>query len=111
MHAICARLDSITGSTCGQSARELPMKTKTIAGLIAVALLAGTACAEMKTTGRQIGHTTRDVTRDIGHATRDAAKTVGHTTRDVTREVGHTTRDAVKKVGSGVKDATSSDSE
>jgi hypothetical protein len=35
------------------------------------------ACAQVKETGRTIGHTTRDVARDIGHGTRDAAKSVG----------------------------------
>jgi len=35
------------------------------------------ACAQVKETGRTIGHTTRDVTRAIGHGTRDAAKAVG----------------------------------
>lgn len=111
MSAICAKLACSHRINLWPSARELSMKLNTTTCLIIATLLVGTACAEMKTTGRQIGHTTRDVTRDIGHATRDAAKTVGHTTRDVTREVGHTTRDAAKKVGTGVKEATSGDSE
>jgi predicted small secreted protein len=35
------------------------------------------ACAQVKETGKTIGHTTRDVTRAIGHGTRDAAEAVG----------------------------------
>jgi hypothetical protein len=34
-------------------------------------------CAQVKETGRIIGHTTRDTAKAIGHATRDAAKAVG----------------------------------
>ncbi|MGJ0484551.1 MAG: hypothetical protein ACR65R_08465 [Methylomicrobium sp.] len=45
------------------------------------------ACAEIKQTGRIIGHTTRDVTREIGHGTRDAVKTIGHGTRRVTSNI------------------------
>lgn len=73
------------------------MNLKTVI-CIMIPLMFGTACADVKSAGRQIGHTTRDVSRDVGHATRDAAKTVGHTTRD-----------AAKKVGSTVKKATSGD--
>ena len=39
------------------------------------------ACAQVKETGRTIGHTTRDVARAIGHGTRDAAKAVGEGAR------------------------------
>lgn len=35
-----------------------------------------TACAELKTVGRDIGHATKDVTTSIGHASRDIAKDV-----------------------------------
>lgn len=52
-----------------------------------------TACADLKSAGQKVGHTTRDVTRDVGHATRDAAKAVGHVTRDTTQKIGHTLRD------------------
>jgi hypothetical protein len=55
------------------------------------------SCAELKESGRTIGHTTRDVTREIGHGT-----------RDVTREIGHGTRRAVKTIGQGTKDAAKS---
>lgn len=37
-----------------------------------------TACAELKTVGRDIGHATRDVTTSIGHASRDIAKDVSN---------------------------------
>lgn len=58
------------------------------------------ACAEIKQTGRTIGHTTRDVTREIGHGTRDAVKTIGHGARDATRELGHGTRRVINNIGS-----------
>lgn len=35
------------------------------------------ACAQIKQSGRIIGHTTRDVATAIGHRTRYAAKAVG----------------------------------
>ena len=37
-----------------------------------------TACAELKSVGRDIGHATRDVTKSIGHASRDIAKNVSN---------------------------------
>ena len=46
------------------------------------------ACAEVKQTGRIIGHTTRDVTREIGHGTRDIAREIGHGTRRVVSNIG-----------------------
>jgi hypothetical protein len=58
------------------------------------------ACAEIKQTGRIIGHTTRDVTREIGHGTRDAARIIGHGSRDATRELGHGTRRVINNIGS-----------
>lgn len=51
------------------------------------------SCAEIKDTGRAIGHGTRDV-----------AKTVGHTTRDVTKKIGHASRDAAKAVSKETKE-------
>jgi hypothetical protein len=42
-------------------------------------------CAQLKETGRTIGHTTRDVTRAIGHGTRDAAKAVGEGVKKVVK--------------------------
>lgn len=43
------------------------------------------ACAELKTAGKTIGHTTKEVTKDIGHGTRDAAKAVGKGTKRVVK--------------------------
>jgi hypothetical protein len=57
-------------------------------------------CAQVKETGRTIGHTTRDVTTEIGHGA-----------RDVTREIGHGTRDAVRDIGEGTRDATKAGTE
>lgn len=55
---------------------------------IVIALLMGcSACAELKTAGRTIGHTTKEVTTDIGHATRDAATEVGKGAKRVANEV------------------------
>ena len=75
------------------------MKRICMTGAAFVLMLGGltTGCAEFKSAGRAVGHTTRDVTREIGHTTRDV-------TRDVTREIGHGTRDTVKKVGDELSD-------
>jgi hypothetical protein len=43
------------------------------------------ACAQVKETGRTIGHTTRDVATTIGHGTRDAAKAVGEKVKKVVK--------------------------
>jgi dihydroxyacid dehydratase/phosphogluconate dehydratase len=43
------------------------------------------ACAQVKETGRRIGHTTRDAARAIGHGTRDAAKAVGEGVKKVAK--------------------------
>jgi hypothetical protein len=56
--------------------------------IFSVVLLGGgllSACAQVKETGRTIGHTTRDVTRAIGHGTRDAAKAVGEGVKKVVK--------------------------
>ena len=45
------------------------------------------ACAELKSAGRTVGHTTRDVATDIGHATRDVTRDIGHGTRRVVKEI------------------------
>jgi len=42
-------------------------------------------CAQVKETGRIIGHTTRDAATAIGHGTRDAAKSVGEGVRKVVK--------------------------
>ena len=63
--------------------------------LLGVVLLLGVgACSEMKSAGRTVGHTTRDVTR-----------TIGQTTRDVTKQIGHGTRDTVTSVKDGWEEA------
>jgi ABC-type sugar transport system substrate-binding protein len=43
------------------------------------------ACAQIKETGRTIGHTTRDVATAIGHGARDAAKAVGEGVKKVVK--------------------------
>ena len=43
------------------------------------------ACAQVKETGRTIGHTTRDAATAIGHGTRDAAKAVGEGLKKVVK--------------------------
>jgi len=50
------------------------------------------SCVEIKSAGRTVGHTTKEVTTEIGH-----------TTRDVTKEIGHASRDAVKSIGEEIK--------
>ena len=42
-------------------------------------------CAQVKETGRIIGHTTRDAATAIGHGTRDAAKAVGEGVKKVVK--------------------------
>ena len=63
--------------------------------VIACSMFVMLSCAEVKQTGTEIGHATRDATRAIGHAT-----------RDLTRDIGHGTRDVVKDVGEEIKRAT-----
>ena len=58
-----------------------------IAILACLASVGSAGCAEMKSAGRTIGHTTRDVTRDIGHATRDVTRDIGHGTRDAAKDI------------------------
>lgn len=45
------------------------------------------SCAEIKDTGRAIGHTTRDVTKKIGHASMEAAKTVSKETKELVNDL------------------------
>lgn len=40
-------------------------------------------CAEIKDTGRTIGHGARDVAKTVGHATRDTVKSIGRNTKKV----------------------------
>jgi len=53
--------------------------------LIYVFALSG--CAEIKDTGRTIGHGAKDVTTTIGHATRDTVKSIGKNTEKVVSEI------------------------
>jgi len=60
--------------------RKLPVLS-VIVVILTTCLLS--ACAQIKETGRTIGHTTRDVATAIGHGTRDAAKAVGEGVKKV----------------------------
>lgn len=73
--------------------------------VLVVTLAAGflPGCAQIKETGRTIGHTTRDVTKEIGHGARDVTREIGHGTRDVVRDIGEGTRDATKSAAEEVK--------
>ena len=74
--------------------------------IVLVVILAGgflPGCAQIKETGRTIGHTTRDVTKEIGHGARDITREIGHGTRDVVRDIGEGTRDATKSAAEEVK--------
>ncbi|ABV86473.1 hypothetical protein [Shewanella pealeana] len=62
------------------------MKQLTLAAAL-LCSLAATGCAELKDAGRQIGHTTKEVTTDIGHATRDTTRAIGHASRDAVNSV------------------------
>ena len=62
--------------------------------VLAVGFLPG--CAQIKETGRTIGHTTRDVTREIGHGTRDVVRDIGDGTRDATRSATEEVKKVVK---------------
>jgi gas vesicle protein len=50
-------------------------------------ILSLSACAELKQTGKEIGHTTQKVTTAIGHGTRDTVKAIGHETKEVINEI------------------------
>jgi hypothetical protein len=56
-----------------------------IAFLLVLLVCLLSACAQVKETGRTIGHTTRDAARAIGHGTRDAAKAVGEGVKKVVK--------------------------
>ena len=45
------------------------------------------SCAELKDTGRTIGHGARDVGTAIGHASRDAAKSIGKNTKKIAEDI------------------------
>lgn len=60
------------------------MKVKLYQATIAVLSLYFLAsCAEIKDTGRTIGHASKDIATSIGHGTRDAAKSIGKNTKKV----------------------------
>jgi hypothetical protein len=56
-----------------------------IASLLVLLSCLLSGCAQVKETGRIIGHTTRDAATAIGHGTRDAAKAVGEGVKKVVR--------------------------
>jgi len=64
------------------------MKSKFFSLFICTAsLFILTACAELKDSGRTIGHAAKDVTTSIGHASRDTAKSIGENTKSVVNDV------------------------
>lgn len=50
-------------------------------------MLCMSACAQLKETGKEIGHTTKKVTTAIGHGTRDTVKAIGRETKEVVEEI------------------------
>ncbi len=54
------------------------------------------SCAEIKDTGRAIGHGTRDVAKKVGHTTRDVTKKIGHASRDAAKAVSQETKEVVE---------------
>ena len=52
--------------------------------MVCASLLLG--CAELKDTGKTIGHAAKDVTKTIGHASRDAAKSISKKTKEIVSE-------------------------
>jgi hypothetical protein len=54
-----------------------------IAFLLVLSGCSLSGCAQVKETGRIIGHTTRDAATAIGHGTRDAAKAVAEGVKKV----------------------------
>ncbi|MGF1764211.1 hypothetical protein [Aliivibrio kagoshimensis] len=57
-----------------------------------IILLLLPACAELKATGKAIGHKTKDVTTSIGHASRDVAKSVSSNTKKVIDDISDETQ-------------------
>lgn len=54
---------------------------------LGVVILSG--CAQVKDTGRTIGHGTRDVAKAIGHASRDTAKSIGKNTKKIVNDINN----------------------
>ncbi|GLO62209.1 hypothetical protein MACH09_27170 [Vibrio sp. MACH09] len=63
------------------------MKSASTAVLALSAVLFVSACAEIKETGKTIGHSTKEITTSIGHASRDAVKAVGESTSKVADDI------------------------
>lgn len=63
------------------------MKAASTTALALSAALLVSACAEIKETGKTIGHTTKEITTSIGHASRDAVKSVGESTSKVADDI------------------------
>ncbi|GLS82954.1 hypothetical protein [Paraferrimonas haliotis] len=65
------------------------MQTKHLLSLMmAATLVAGlSGCAELKQTGKEVGHATKEATTAIGHGSRDAVKAVGHTSKKVIQDI------------------------
>lgn len=59
--------------------------TLLIATVVGAAAMAG--CAEIKDTGRTIGHGARDVAKTVGHASRDTVKAIGRNTKKVVNDL------------------------
>lgn len=71
---------------------------KVAVGLVFIAAVVVSSCAEIKDAGRTIGHTTRNVTREIGHGTRDVARDIGHGSRRTVKAIGQGTKEAAKSL-------------
>ncbi|MDD2218854.1 MAG: hypothetical protein PHO79_10795 [Desulfoplanes sp.] len=55
--------------------------------LCLISMCALSACAELKDTGKTIGHGTKEVATSIGHATRDTAKSIGKNTKKIISDI------------------------
>lgn len=45
------------------------------------------SCADLKQAGREIGHTTKEVTTEIGHTSRDVVKAIGEESKKVAENI------------------------
>ncbi|MBB3169386.1 hypothetical protein [Simiduia aestuariiviva] len=64
--------------------------------LIAAGISLLSACAELKDTGKTIGHGTKDVATAIGHASRDTVKAVGRNTKKVVEDLAEESEEAAE---------------
>jgi hypothetical protein len=62
--------------------------------VIAATLSLAFGCAELKDTGKTIGHGTKDVATAIGHASRDTAKAIGRNTKKVVEDLTEEGKDS-----------------